>query len=515
MKNGIKKNIVLNFVYQFLLIVISIFIISYTSNVLGKDAIGKYSFSQTLNKYFVLFAALGFGLYGQREIARFRNDIRKQSILFWEINLCRFFFVALFLVINYVLIFCGLFGGYSNLMLILSMNIIVVAFDMTFFFFGNEEFAKVILVNILVKIFSVIGIFVFVKKPEDVWIYTLLVASVTFISNLIICCFLKNKLVKVKFNELKPFRHLKQVLLLALPGLAINLYGLIDNSLIGIITRSDVENGYYAQAEKIINKIITLISCISLVMLPRNTHEMSRGNLDQFKKNNYHAIHFIWLLGLPLFGGVVVTVGNFVPWFLGIGFTKSIAIVQVLSLLIVFMGISTVIGEHYLLPSKNDKKYVSAVLIGVAVSFIVNIPLICFWGSLGAAITTVLSAFVIMVVMLCMVAKEVSLKKIFVSMLKPLVATVIMCLAILPLTMILTPGVSHTFIIIAVGIIIYVISILLLRDQLVVSYLQSFRYFKKSKKGKITQMEEGKEKIGIYDENMNELAEKIQSHEGE
>ena len=287
--------------------------------------------------------------------------------------------------------------------------------------------------------------------------------------------FLKNRLVRVKLKDLKPYRHLKSVFVLFVPVLALSVYNLCDNFLLGVIVQSDAENGFYAQAEKIINDIIYFLNCISIVMLPHNTAEISRGNYNRVKENNYNAIHIIWLIGLPVVCGLFLVAGNFIPWFLGESFRKSILLLQVMSVLILLVALSTVLGEQYLLPNKKDKAYVLAISIGVFVSFIINIPLIYFFKSIGAVLTMIISEFVILLIMLCVVAKELSLKRIWGSSLKPLIASLIMCLVIGPLSFYLSSSIINTFIIIAVGVVIYGVAILLLRDNLVLGFLHDIK----------------------------------------
>jgi len=111
----IKKNFIINIVYQIILILMTLLVIPYVSRVLGEEGVGKYSFANTINTFFILFSALGFTLYGKREIAQFQNNKKQQSIIFWEINLCRLIFVVLFTILNFILVFCGVFGSYSTL----------------------------------------------------------------------------------------------------------------------------------------------------------------------------------------------------------------------------------------------------------------------------------------------------------------------------------------------------------------------------------------------------------------
>lgn len=474
-EKSVKKNFVINIIYQIALILFSLIVIPYVSRVLGEDGIGKYSFANTLNTYFLIISSLGFSTYAKREIAKSRNDKYKQCKIFWEVNICRGLFVCLIFIIDLILIFCGVFGKYTNLMLILSLYLVSVALDISFFFYGNEEFGKVISLNLIIKTIGTVFIFIFVKQPSHVWLYALINCLISFFSILFAWFFLKKKLVKVRFSELRPFRHLKGTLILYIPSLALSLYNLIDNSLIGFITQSDAENGYYMQSEKIVKKILLVVNCLSVVMLPRNTHEISCGNLNKAKENIYNSLACIWLFGLPMTGGIIFAANNFIPWFLGASFNKSILLLQVLSALIIFIGASTVIGEQYLLPNRKDKHYVWAIIIGVVVSLLVNIPLIYCLGSLGAALTTAIAEFVILLIMLCMVAKELSLKRIFKSFVKPFVATLIMCLVIAPLSVVLSPSIPNTLLIIACGVLVYAVSILLLRDSLVINSLRGIK----------------------------------------
>ena len=472
---NIKKSYILNIVHQIILVLIPLIVVPYVSRILDPEGIGKYSFSCTLNSYFILFVALGFVLYGKREIAKHRNDSYQQSLVFWEITICRLVTVLLGLAINLTLILCGVYGKYTLLMSILLIDIVSILFDVSFFFHGNEEFVKVVVVNIVVKVLSAVSVFIFVKEQNDVWIYALLNSLVAFCTNLVMCFFLKKKLVSIKKSDLKPFRHLKSAFILYIPSIAIALYYLINKSLIGFITQSDAENGFYAQAEKIVRKFMVIITCLNIVMIPRNSYEISRGNLKQVKENNYNTIHFIWLLILPLICGVIFVANNFIPWFLGEDFVQSILLLQLLSISVLFFGVSSVIGEQYLLPNKKDRQYVLSVLFGVAISLIVNIPLIYSLGALGAAITTIISEFAIMLIMLIIVAKEFSLKRIFKSLIKPLIATLIMSAVICPLSLLLSPSILNTLIIVFSGLIVYLIAILLLRDNLVVNFLKGLK----------------------------------------
>lgn len=471
-QKSVKKNYVYRAIHQVLLIIIPLIIFPYISRVLNPEGLGEYSFTNSLITYFVIFAGLGFNTYAQREIAKCRDDIQQQSIIFWEINLCRLGTVSLSLITNFILIMCGIYGEYTMLMSVLSLNILTVAFDITFFFQGHEEFGKITLSYAVIKILSVASVFIFVKRQSDVWIYILINALVVIISNLVLWFFLKKRLVRVQLNQLKPFRHLKGTLLIFISTLGITIYSVLDKSLVGLITNSKAENGYYEMAEKIVRKTLLVVTCLCEIMLSHNTYEVSLGSKQQVQLNNYHSFHFLWLLGLPLMCGIIFSAGNFIPWLLGSEFENSILLTQVMSSLILIIGMGSIIGQQYLLPCKRDQQFTIAVLIGVVLNVVLNIPLIYLLGALGAILATVISELGVTCFMLCLIRKELSVWYVFQLAIKPIIATVVMCAVIFPLSFCLSSSILNSLIIISVGVLVYGVSILLLRDKLVIQFLR-------------------------------------------
>lgn len=471
MSKSIKKNYIYNVIYQVLVIIIPIITTPYISRVLLPEGVGKYSFTYSLITYFTIFASLGFGYYAQREIAKFQEDKERQSIIFWEIIICRLLSVGLSLLLNFVLIVFGVYGNYSLLMLVLSINIFATGVDIGFYFQGNENFGILVIKNLLVRVLGIIFIFLFVKKPEHVWIYALINSCMVIFGNLLMWLSLKNKLCKIKLNEIKPFRHLKGTLKLFIPTLATSLYVVLDKSLIGFITGSDVENGFYEQAEKIVKIALTVITCLGSVMIPRNSHEAEIGNFDKVKDNIYKTFHFLWVIGIPLMIGLCLISSNLIPWFLGEDFNGSILLMQLLSTLVISIGMSNIIGLQYLIPMKKDKWFTISITTGAIVNLCLNIPLIFLLKSLGAAIATIIAELMVTVIMIYFTRKELSLKMILATTVKPIIATVIMCLALIPLVIKLSSSIFSTMLIAVIGVMVYLIILIILKEEYVCYFI--------------------------------------------
>jgi len=304
----------------------------------------------------------------------------------------------------------------------------------------------------------------------------LLNSLVLIVSNLSMWLFLRRKLRKVKITDLHPLQHLRGSLRLFIPTLAISLYTVLDKTLIGFITHNDAENGFYEQAEKIVKISMTLVTCLGTVMIPRNSYELEHGNVDKVRSNNYNALHFVFLIGIPLLVGNIIIARNLIPWFLGTDFNQSILLMQVLAPLVLIIGISNVIGLQYLLPYRKDRQFTLAITLGALINLCLNIPLIYFWGSIGAAISTIVAELTVTTTMLIMSFKHLSLFKILKMAIKPAIASLVMGLLIYPLSLYLSSSILNTIIIAFTGAVIYGIVILILRDDLVTNF------FKQSKK---------------------------------
>lgn len=483
MAKSVKKNYIFNLAYQLLLIIVPLVVTPYVSRVLQPEGVGQFSFSFSIITYFTLFAALGFSFYGQREIARKSGDDKAQSIIFWEIILARSGAVVVALATNIALALTKVYGDYSTLMLVMSGYIVGIFFDVAFYFQGREEFGKIVLSNSIVRILSVVAIFLLVKGPNDVWTYCLINAASSLVGFLALWPLLIQSLKKVSPKELKPFRHLKGTLILFLPTIAVSIYTVLDKTLIGVLVEgtfetvdetgavvikkyADVENGYYEQSEKIVKMLMTVITCLGTVMIPRNTKEFAEGNVEQVKTNIYTSSKLVWMLGVPMALGLALAAPFFVPLFFGEGYDKCVTLMSVLGSLVVIIGFSNVFGLQYLVPSKQDKKYTISLILGAVVNLCLNLVLIRFWWSLGAAIATVVAEIIVTVTMAIFIRKQIDLKVIIASSWRYLLAGAVMFVPLYFVRRFFPQNWVGLIIVVGCGIVIYFAILFITRDPL-------------------------------------------------
>lgn len=464
MSKSISKNYIYNVSYQLLTLITPFITTPYLSRVLGPHGIGIYSYTTSIVSYFILLSSLGIANYAQREIAYNQDNPQIQSRTFFEINLLRIILVSISLGVYYLTIIH--FPDDHLVYWIQALNIIAVLFDISWFFQGLEEFGKIVFRNFVIKVLSVVLIFVLIHNPDDLNKYIFLLGFMNILSGISIWFYLPRYLVKVPWKEIKIFRNFSIIIQLFLPQVAIQIYTVLDKTMIGAITGSPLENGYYEQAEKVVKLSLTIVTSLGTVMIPRIAYSYAHGKIDAIKEDMMRSYRFVWFLTIPMFFGFIAVSSNFVPWFFGPGYEKVVPLMQILSGLVIAIGLSNVTGIQYLLPTNQQNKLTLSVVIGAITNFVLNLLLIPHLQSIGAAIASIIAECVVTGVQFYIVRNVFSIVNIIASMKKYFISGCIMFAAIFTLAFILPPSIIHTFIIIAIGLGCYLGLLSLLKDSM-------------------------------------------------
>lgn len=473
MSKSVSKNYLYNVSYQLLLLITPFITTPYLSRVLEPTGIGTYSYTYSIVSYFILLASLGVADYAQREIAYQRDDKFLQSRTFFEVNLIRFLLVSLSLIVYYLVI--STFSDSHLIYWFQALNIIAVLFDISWFFQGLEEFGKIVLRNFIIKLSSIILIFVFIHQPEDLNKYILLIGSMNILSGLSIWFYLPKYIVPVPLKELNPFRNFSIILQMFLPQIAIQIYTVLDKTMIGVITESALENGYYEQAEKVVKMSLTIVTSLGTVMLPRIAYAYAHNDHNTIHSHMIRSYRFVWFLTIPMFCGFIAISNNFVPWFFGPGYDKVVPLMQILSVLVIAIGLSNVTGIQYLLPTNQQNKLTLTVICGAIINFAINLILIPILQSLGAAIASILAEITVTIVQFYLVRNIFSISEILKLSLNYIICGSIMLISTYLLSYYLSPSIIHTLLIIAVGGIIYTCLLYFCKDYMLMTMINKLK----------------------------------------
>lgn len=463
MKKSIAKNYIYNLIYQMLSILLPIITTPYLSRVLGAENIGIYGYTISIVTYFILFGTLGISMYGQREIAYKAQNKRERSRTFFEIIIVRAITLSISIITFYIIF--GRTGDYAIYYRILIIQLVANLFDISWLFQGIEEFDKTVIRNLVIKLLSLVMIFVLVKTPDDLWKYFLIYVGSELIGNLTLWLYLPKYLERVNFKELKLKKHLKPAISLFIPQIAIQIYTVLDKTMIGAIMNNMEEVGYYEQAQKIVKSALTLISALQTVMNSRIANSYMNNNKEEVKFCLEKSFNFVWILSIPMMFGLIAIAPKFVPWFYGSGFDGVTPILIATAPILIVLGLNGVTGIQYLVQIGKQKIFTISVTIGAIVNVILNLILIHFFGGVGAAIASVVAEATILGVQLKYFKNQFSLLEIIKMGLKCFISGLIMYFVICLLVNFLSISIFNTIVEIVIGGIVYFLSLTVLKHK--------------------------------------------------
>jgi len=461
---SLKKNYIYNLIYQIFMIITPFITTPYVSRVLGAEGIGEYSYVLSIVTYFGLFGLLGITTYAQVEIAKNRDDEKECNKLIAELFTLKNITMFITLLLYILLIF--FIPEYKKMFVILILYLLSQFNDVAWILQGFEEFKKTVLRNIIIKLFTIICIFLFVKTSDDLYIYSIIMQGVTFIGNFTLWQYvwkyinLKNIISNVKVKSFS--KHLKKSFVYFIPTIATSVYTVLDKSMIGWLTNSALQNGYYEQAHKIEQILVTILTSLGTVTLPRLSYLNKNKSNEQMNNIIEKTITFILMISIPMCVGLIGISDKLIPLFLGDGYEECIILTKVFSLLLIIVGLDSTIGRQCLMATNNQKKFNIGVITGAIVNFILNIVLIKKYNALGAAISSVAAEFVILSIFV--IYSKKLLKFNFNSIVKYIISASLMFVVIYFISLLNIANFICLILQIGCGGLVYFISLLVLKE---------------------------------------------------
>ena len=385
--NSIKKNVVCQIAYQFLTILLPLITSPYIARVLGANGVGIYSYTFSIASYFVLFAKLGIHVHGNRAIAIVRDDPQKLNQTFSDLLAVHLgaSAISIFVYIGYVLV------GNPAYRIIAAVQILYVVAEMleiNWLYFGLEQFKITVTGNTVIKIGTLISIFLFIKDTADVWKYCMIMAVSAVLSEMIMWMFLHKyvKIVRPNWENAK-----KQIIPLVgffIPSIAVSLYKVMDKIMLGMLSDT-AQVGYYNNSEQIISAALGFVTAVGSAMMPRMSNLAVNGNEKEGKKIIAISMKIVMLTVIAMAAGIIGVANIFAPVFWGNEFKACSLLMQALALSMLFTSFANVIRTQYLIPKQKDKLFRYSVIAGACMNLIVNYLLIPHYQAFGAAIGTI------------------------------------------------------------------------------------------------------------------------------
>ena len=382
----VLKNYAYNLSYQLLVIILPIITTPYVTRVFSSDDLGIYGYFNSIVTYFILLATLGVANYGTKEISGNRKEIKKN---FWGIYTLQFG-AALLSILLYILLCMGISTMQNPVAYILGLSLVSKGLDISWLFQGLEDFRKITARNITVKLVGVSAIFLFIKSASDLYLYVFLLTAFELLGQLSMWVPAREFIGKPHFDLGYAKHHLKPIILLFLPQIAISLYVTLDRTMLGALA-STRDVGIYDQALKLVNILLTLVTSLGSVMLPRVSSLLSKG--DHKAVNKMHELAFLIynLVIFPIIAGILIVNDDFVQFFLGKDFQDARYAISIMIFRMFFIGWTNIMGIQILIPHNKNKEFMVSTTVPAILSVGLNLLFLPKLGYVGAAIVSVLT----------------------------------------------------------------------------------------------------------------------------
>lgn len=466
------KNYLYNLTYQLLILAVPLITTPYISRVLKADGIGRYSITQAVMEYFVLFGLLGMSTYGSRQIAYVRDREDEKSQTFWDLNATRT--ITMLLSVICYGIFCIFVSKNRTLYIIQGFTVLASLIDISWYFAGVEQFKTTAMRNIIVKIISVVAIFLFVKSKDDLALYALIVSLSLFLGQLFLWTGIKKqiKYKKIIWKNVKV--HLWGSFKLWLPTIAASLYTSFDKIMLGYYT-NNTEVGLYVNSQKIVKIATTVTTSLATVTIPKVSNSFSKGKINEVSEIIYKSLTAVSFLAFPMCAGLMGIRETLVPWFLGEGYEPVINLLLISSLLIITLSWSSILANQVLVATKRENLYTLAIVIAAIINMILNVMLIPRVKSLGALISSVAAEYIGMLIMLYFSRKVISVGSFFKRVWKYFACSVVMYYVVYFIGKISPKTFGATIVQIVIGIILYTVCMFVLHDPMLKYLISSIK----------------------------------------
>lgn len=403
---SVKLNFIMNAILTMSQFIFPLITFPYISRVLLPEGTGKVSFATSVVSYFAMFAQLGIPTYGIRACAKVRDDREEltktvQELLIINLVMSILIYVALFAAIFTV----PRLQQDKLLFIIMSSVIFFNAIGMEWLYKALEQYSYITIRSIAFKFIGVVAMLVLVHKKSDYVIYgglTILAGSASNIFNLL----------RVrKYVTLKPVgdynfrRHFKAVIIFFTMSCATAVYTNLDKVMLGFMT-SDQDVGYYHAAVRIKDILVSIVTALGAVLLPRTSYYVEHGLLYEFYRITQKAINFVFLFATSTMIYFMLFAKEGVLFLSGSAYVGAILPMQIIMPTLLFIGLTNVMGIQMLVPLGKEKIVLYSEIAGMIVDLILNAILIPKLAATGAAIGTLAAEVIVFVVQLIALKEE-------------------------------------------------------------------------------------------------------------
>lgn len=382
---SIKKNFAYKSILNLSSYLAGFITFAYTAHIFGAERIGLVNFVDNTVNYFLLFATMGIGLLGVREIAAVRHDEEQRSRVFSNILGLNLIFTAVTLVV-YVIAVASIprLSAHPEMFFIGGAKIVFTALVIEWFFSGMENFRYITLRSIAIRILYVVSVFLFIKNRDQyILFFALTVASVVL--NALVNITFVRKFVRPSWRDMFSTKYVRGNITLGIYSIMTSMYLTFNVVYLGFVA-GDTEVGYYTTAFKLNTVMLGFFSAFTNVMMPRMSALVAAGEEEEFQVMINKSFSAVATFSVPLMLCSMIMAPQIIALLAGDDFGGAILPMRIILPAVIMAGIAQVLAIQIIMPLKHDRILLTASAIGAAVSIVINIFVVPHLESIGSAI---------------------------------------------------------------------------------------------------------------------------------
>lgn len=463
----------MNAVYKMILnvfnLLVPLFVGPYIAGLLDKDLYGVYNRVYAEFQVFFILGAFGIYNYGVREISKVRGDKKKTQEVFtslFSIGVVSNIVVTLFYIVYFSLRSTGI-DKYVYLVMIIQMASNV--FYIEFINEAVENYAFITKKTILVRLLYFIAIFMLVRKPSDVVIYSVVVSATVFLNNFVSYCYLKRQY-KFSLDSIRIKRHIVPLIVSLLLVNVELLYTQLDKIMLSPFV-NDIAVTEYTIPTTLMGMVSTIPLSLISVAIPRLASYVGQRDTESYKNTFNGAVRTYMSILIPMALGVFVLSEEIMWLYTKDVYTYAFPVLALSAIARIVYGYESIAMNLMMYVWGFEKKLTFYLLCGGILNLISNFALVWIgqFSAFSSLLTTVIACA--LVTMLCKryFIKQTNIEARFFG--KEIVRYFLVSAVFIPVSMVVrTLGFGYWFnIIMTVGVcvVIYGIFLLITKDPLV------------------------------------------------
>ncbi|MGT2749847.1 flippase [Streptococcus orisasini] len=372
----------------------------YASRVLQAQGVGTVSFASSIITYFTMVGMMGIPTYGIRACAKIRNDEKKLGKTVQEIFLLNAIVMLIALIgLAFSVFMVPKLAQEKMLYLIMSSTLIFNVLGVEWLYKALEKYSYITIRSIVFKFLSLILLLLLVKNKEDYVLYGAITVFAGVGSNLLNFLNLRRLIDLKPVKNLNLKQHIKPCLTFFLLTVSTTIYLNVDTTLLGFI-KGDHQVGYYTAAVKIKQILVSIVTSLGTVLLPRLSFYHEQERHAEFRTLVEKALSFVFVLAVPLTLFFILDAKESILFLSGNDFLPAVLPMQLIMPTVIFIGISNLMGIQILVPMQKETLVVVSTIIGALVDVLINIITIPLFGAAGAAFAGSIAELTVVLVQL-------------------------------------------------------------------------------------------------------------------